>query len=485
MTEPALQTKAIHSLAWKLFERSGAQLVQFAVNIVLARILLPQDYGAIALLTVFIALSQVFVQSGFSTALISKLDADDLDYSSVFYCTLAMSLLFYALLFAAAPFIARFYQMPVLKNALRVLALSIVLGTYNSLQNTYLGKNLLFKKLFVSSFSSTLVSGALGIAAAFFGAGIWALVLQQLSAILITTAVMCFTVPWHPKWQFSFRRLAILFSFGWKLLASGLLDTAYNNMYSVIIGKKYTAQDLAYWNRGKQFPAFLVTNINGSIGSVMFPVFSLQQNDLVQLKYSVRRSIQLSSFLVFPMMAGLAAVAKPLVLWLLTEKWLFCIPFLQAWCINFALMPIHTTNLQVYNSLGRSDIFLGLEIVKKVLGVGVLLITLPHGLKMMMVGTVCSGILCTFINAFPNAKVLGYPFHEQVMDLLPSFLLSLIMGAVVYGMGWALPAVRLLLPLQIIVGALLYWGESALFRLEPYRFCKGLLLSKLKAQKGR
>ena len=471
-----LKNKTIKSLFWKLFERFGAQIIQFVISIILARLLVPEDYGAIALITVFINISNIFVQSGFSTALIRKLDADELDYSSVFWCGLFIAIILYIILFSTAPYIAEFYKLPILKNVLRVLSLSIIVGTYNSMQNTILAKKLMFKKLFISSFSSVLVSGMIGIGCAYAGLGIWALAIQQLSSIIITTIVMLFTVKWHPKFIFSFKRLKVLFSFGWKLLVSGLLEGVYNNIYSLIIGRKYTANDLAYWNRGEQFPGLIVNNVNGSIASVMYPVFSIKQNNIYELKQLVRRAMAISAYLVFPMMVGLAVVAEPLVKLLLTEKWLSCVPFLQAWCIIYAFMPIHVTNLQVYNALGRSDIFLGLEVFKKIVGVIVLIVTIPFGLEWMIFARILTSVLFTFINALPNTKVLHYSMLEQLKDLIPTILLSTVMGVIVYFTGLIPLHYVAVLVIQIIMGIIIYILCSALFKIKPYLYCKDMLI---------
>lgn len=485
MADGNLQQKTLSSLIWKFFERFGAQIIQFVVGIILARLLLPEDYGSIALLTVFIAVANVFTQSGFSTALIRKLDADDLDYSSVFYCSLFISIIIYIILFFTAPYIANFYEMPILKDVLRVLSLSVIISTYNSMQNTILQKQLLFKRLFISSFSAVIISGGIGIAFAYLGYGIWALVAQQLSSTIITTFIMLFTVKWHPKLMFSFARLKTLFGFGWKLLLSGILNTIYENLYSLIIGKKYTPDDLAYWNRGKQFPDLIVNNINGSINSVMYPVYSLKQNNLADLKSTVRRAMKTSSFVVFPMMVGLAVCAEPLVRLLLTDKWLFCVPFLQAWCIVYAFMPLHTTNLNVYNALGRSDIFLWLEIIKKIIGIITLFATLPFGLGWMMFGKILTSILGIFINALPNTKILKYSMKEQLVDILPSMLVALAMGGIVYCISLIPMHYVAILVVQILVGIILYVLLSRLFKLEPYLYCKQILIKAFRKIKNK
>lgn len=485
MQEENLRSKATKSLIWKLFERFGAQIISFVVSLILARLLSPDDYGALSLLLIFTQVANVFVQSGFPTALIRKKPVDDLDYSSVFYFSLAISVVLYVILFFAAPYIAEFYETPILKNVLRVLALTIVIGTYNSMQNVKLQRELMFKKLFISSFASVIVSGIIGIIMAYLGFGVWALVGQQLSNVIIVSVVMTFTVKWRPKLMFSFSRIKKLFMFGWKLLFSGLLDVVYNNIYSLIIGKKYTTADLGQWNRGKQFPELIVGNINGSISSVMFPVYSRLIDDKVALKSAVRRSMRLGSYFVFPMMVGLAVVAEPLVMVLLGEKWLPCVPFLQGWCFCYAFMPIHTCNLQVYMALGRSDIFLYLEIAKKVLGIVILIITLPFGLGWMMVGMMVNSIIASIINAVPNVFILKYSVFEQIKDILSALFISLVMGGVVYACKFIPVHYVVVLLIQVFVGVSIYVGLSALFRVESFRYTCNMLKEFMKKIKRK
>ncbi len=473
-----LQSQALSSLAWKMFERTGAQMIQFVVSIILARILMPEDYGAIALITVFTALATVFIQSGFPTALIQKKDADDLDYSTVFYTSLAISVVFYLLIyFVIAPWAAVFYDMPILTNVLRVLSLNLIIGTYNSMQNTLLSKKLLFKKLFYSSFGAIIIAGIVGVACAYAGLGVWALVAQQMTSVIVTSVIMTFTVRWRPKLIFSFARLKGLFGFGWKLLCSSLLDTLYSNIHSLIIGRVYSSADLAYWNRGKTFPSIIVDNINGSIGAVMYPVMAQEQDNRDKLKAIVRRSINISSYIIFPMMMGLAICAESVVEIVLTEKWLFCVPYLQGWCFVYAWYPIHTVNLQVYKALGRSDVFLKLEIVKKIMGIFVLLLTLPYGLWAMMCGKFATSLVGGFMNAFPNSRLLGYGYWSQIKDLAPAILLSCIMGVCVWSITLLQLPTVVTLVVQVLSGGMIYLIGSVVFRFSAFVYILDMLQS--------
>jgi teichuronic acid exporter len=451
-------------------ERVGIQGIQFIVQIVLARLLLPEDYGIIALVVIFTSIAGVFVQSGFNTALIQKKDTDEADFSSVFYLSLLIACLIYILLFFAAPFIAVFYKIPEITPVFRVLSATLFFGAFNSIQNAVVARNMQFKKLFFSSTGAILISGTVGIYMAYTGYGVWALVGQQISNQLFVTLILWLTVKWRPQLLFSLERVKALFSFGWKLLVSGLLDTIYRELSSLIIGKMYTPAMLGFYNRGQQFPSLIVSNVNGSIQSVMLPVLASQQDNRPRVKEMMRRAIVTSSFIIFPMMVGLAVTAEPLVKLLLTDKWLPCVPFLQIFCASYALMPIHTANLQAINALGRSDIFLKLEIIKKIVGLSILGVTVFYGVYAIALGMVLSGIISTFINACPNKHLLDYSYIEQWNDIMPSLLLSLVMGAVVYSFKWLGMSVLITLIVQICAGVILYVGMAWMFKLECFNY---------------
>ena len=460
--------KVLSGIFWKLIERGGTQAVQFVIQIVLARILLPADYGVIALIVIFIAIAAVFVNSGFNTALIQKKDADKLDFSSVFYLSLCISGLVYVLLFLTAPAIASFYSESQITPVLRVLSVTLFFGAVNSVQYAMVAREMKFRKVFFSSLGGMMFSGILGIMMAYAGFGVWALVAQHLAQQIIITVILWFTVKWRPILEFSFTRLQKLFSFGGKLLCSSLLETVYYNIYGLVIGKFYNAEMLGFFSRGDQFPKLLMTNINSSISSVMLPALSAHQEDKSRVKAMVRRSIVTSSFVIFPLMAGLAVCAEPLVRLLLTDKWLPCVPFLQMMCLAYAFWPVHTANLQAINALGRSDIFLKLEIIKKCLGVVVLLLSIPYGIYVMVAFKPVTSLISTVINAFPNRNLLNYSFKEQWRDITPSMLLSLMMGAAIYTMNFADWDDILKLSLQTIAGVFIYTGLAYLFKLECF-----------------
>lgn len=473
----------LSSLFWKLLERGGTQGIQFIVQIVLARLLAPEQFGTIAIVMVFINIAQVFVQSGFNTALIQKKDADDVDFSSVFYLSLALAGILYLIIFLSAPIIARFYKDDILVPVIRVLSLTLFFGTLNSIQNAYIARNLMFKKLFKSSLGAIIISGSFGLFAAYQGLGVWALVVQQLTNQMTISIIMWFTVKWRPKFIFSIARVKDLFSYGWKLLASSLLNTLYLEIRTLFIGRMYTSSTLGYYNRGQQIPKVIVSNIDGSIQSVMLPTLSAHQDDKKKVKDMMRRAIMTSSFLIFPMMIGMAVVAEPLVKIVLTDKWLPAVPFLQIFCISYALIPIHTANLQAINAMGRSDIFLRLEVVKKLLGLVILGISLPFGVYAIAIGQVISAIISTFINVYPNKHLLNYSYREQWADIMPSLVLAVIMGITVYMFNLINIAAWKVLGLQLVVGVGSYIGLAKIFRVESLSYLNATLTNLFKRRK--
>ncbi len=467
------------ALGWKLLERFGVQGVQFVLQIILARLLSPEHYGVLSIMIIFTTLATVFIQNGFNTALVQKKDVIDEDYSSAFWVTISIAAVAYIILFFSAPLIADFYDMPEIVKPFRCLGIMLFPGAFNSIQLAKVNREMNFKKVFVSSIGSIIVSGAVGIVMAYMGAGVWALVAQNLVNVFVACVVMLFTVRWFPKFVFNFKRVKELFSFGWKLLVSGLIDTLYQDLRSLVIGKKYDSGTLGYYNRGKHFPQFLMNGINGSVQSVMLPAMSKEQDEKTKVKAMVRTSMSVSSYVVFPMMAGLAAVATPLISVILTDKWLPAVPYLIIYCFIMAFYPVHSCNLQAINAMGRSDIFLKTEIIRKTIGISALLIAVfcfDSPIAIALTG-VFTTVTSTFINAFPNKKLIGYSYLEQVKDLLPSLLVSLAMFGLVYAISFLnLPSIVLLV-LQIFAGVVIYIALSAVFRLKGFKF----LVSKIKS----
>ena len=480
--------KVFSNFIWRFAERCGAQGVTFVVSIVLARLLDPSVYGTVALVTVFTTIMQVFVDSGMGSALIQKKDADDLDFSSVFYFNIMMCSVLYLIMFVAAPFIAAFYKTPELTPVVRVLSLILIISGVKNVQQAYVSKNMLFKKFFFSTLGGTIGAAIVGITMAYLGFGVWALVAQMLFNTAVDTTILWITVKWRPKKMFSLERLKGLFSYGWKLLVSSLIDTVYRDLSQLIIGKKYSKNDLAQYNQGSKFPALIVSNINTSIDSVLLPTMSKEQDNPEIVKSMTRRSIKISTYIIMPFMVGLAVCAEPLVSLILTDKWLPCVPFLRIFCFSYAFWPIHTANLNAIKAMGRSDLFLILEILKKAIGLIAILITMWISVMAMAYSLIVTSVLSQLINSYPNKKLLNYSYAQQFKDMLPQICASLFMGVVVYCVQFLGFNSLITLLIQVPVGVLLYVGISKLFRIDSFEYViatvKGLFATKNKKEES-
>lgn len=476
------ERSVITNLFWRFGEGITSQLVTMLVSVFLARFLSPDDYGAVAMVMVFITIANVFVSNGFGNALIQKKDADDLDFSSVLYINLALSFVLYAVLFICAPFIAGFYNMPILSSALRVLGVRLPIAAVNSIQHAYVSRNMLFKRFFWSTLFGTVISGIAGIIMAYKGLGIWALIAQYLINTCTDTIVLWFTVRWRPIPAFSFKRAKPLIRYGWKLLVSALLDTGYTQLRSLLIGKIYTPEDLAFYNQAETYPQILSSGINATLGSVLFPTMSQLQDDRSRIKEITRRSIQTCSYVIWPLMFGIAAVSEPLIRLLFTEKWLPCIPYLYIFCFIYGLWPIHVANLQAINALGRSDIFLKLEIIKKIIGLVVLIISVPFGTLAMAAGLIVTGVASIFINSAPNVKLLGYTFKEQLSDLFSPFILSLIMAIVIFPISKTGLSDMIVLLIQVFCGIAVYFAGSVISKQKGFLYISDFLKKRKKKQ---
>lgn len=465
----------IKNFLWRLAERVGAQGVKLLVELVLARILLPEQYGVISMVAVFITVFNVFVDSGLGNALIQKKDADDLDFSSVFWFNVVWCVVLYGILFLISPLVASFYHREELTLILRVLGLQIVISGVKNVYQAYVSRTMQFRKFFFSTLGGTVGAAVIGITMAYRGYGVWALVAQQLFNVLTDTVILTITVKWHPKRIFSFERLKGLLSYGWKLLLSALLDTLYNEARSLIIGRKYTSEDLAFYNRGELFPQVIAANVNTSIDSVLLPTMSREQDERDKVRAMTRRAIMTSTYIMAPLMIGIACVGTPMVRLILTEKWMPCVPYLQIFCASMLFFPIHTANLNAIKALGRSDLFLKLEILKKVIGIALILITMHISVLAMALSTLVNSLLCQLINTWPNRKLLDYSYGDQIRDILPNILLAAVMGGCVFVVGLiGLPDWATLL-IQVVLGAVLYAGLSAATKNESYRYLLDVL----------
>ena len=470
--------KVFSNLVWRFLERTGAQFVALVVSIVLARILSPEDYGTIALITVFINILNVFVDSGLGNALIQKKDADNTDFSTVFYTNVIFCIVLYILMFVFSPFLAEFYNRPELASIIRVLSITILVSGVKNIQQSYVSRTLQFRKFFFSTLAGTIIAAVAGIWMAYHGFGVWALVAQQVTNLSIDTIILWITVKWRPELVFSFKRLKSLFSYGWKLLVSALLDTFYTNLYNLVIGRKYSANDLAFYTKGELFPKAIVGNINNAIDSVLLPTMSSEQDNKERVKQMTRRAIKTSTFCIAPLMMGLAGCSQNVISVLLTDKWLPAAPYLVIFCITYMFYPIHTSNLNAIKAMGRSDLFLKLEVAKKIVGLSVLFCTMWFGVKVMAYSLLFVSVTSQIINTWPNKKLLGYGYIEQLKDIFPGIIMAVVMGIVV-SFGSYIPVAKgVQLVIQIAVGIAVYIIGSKLFRLDSFYYIKNILAKK-------
>lgn len=475
-----LKQKAVLGMLWRFGERISAQAISFIVSIILARILLPEEYGIIAIVNIFIAIANVLVTSGLGATLIQKKDADELDFSTIFYSGIALAFIMYLGLYFIAPWIADIYSNSDLTLVLRVMGLRLPVAAINSVQQAYVARKMIFKKFFFSTLIGTILSAVVGIIMALQGFGVWALVAQYLTNTCVDTLVLFFTINWKPKLQFSFVRFQSLFSFGWKVIATGLLGEFFNQLKGMLIGAKYTSTDLAYYNRGESIPNLITNNISSTIESVMFPTIAQIQDDKLLVKQAIRRMMKLSSFVLMPILFGLAAVAKPLVKILLTDKWLFCVPYLQIVCIQQCFSVLNTANLQAFKAVGRGDVLLRLEFIKKPVYLICILFALPFGPLAIAIANLIYGIIALGINSYPSKKILNYSTKEQIQDIIPYLLLAISMGILVLWVGnLSINNSYIILFIQIITGIILYLIGARLFLFSDFQY----LFSYLKRKK--
>lgn len=427
----SLKHKTVKGTIWSSVERFSVQGIAFVVMIVMARILTPEDYGLVGMVTIFIAVSQSLVDSGFSQALIRKQDRTETDNSTVFFFNIAVGLFLYLILFLCAPLIARFYDQPLLTPLTRLISLSVLINSFVVVQRALLTVKIDFKTQAKASLSAAIIAGAVGITMAYTGFGVWAIVWYQLVNLAVNVGLLWVFSRWRPRLLYSWDSFRELFSFGSKLALSGIIDTLYNNIYLIVIGKVFKASDLGYYTRSSQFAQFPSSNLSAIMQRVTFPVLCTIQDDDDRLRSVYRRFLRLSAFVVFPLMCGLAGVSYPFIRLILGEKWLFSAELLQIICLSMMWYPVHAINLNLLQVKGRSDLFLRLEIVKKCLGVAVLCATVPLGLVAMCWGSLLSSILCLVINTHYTGKLIQVGFLMQMRDLLPTLLYSLSMGAFV------------------------------------------------------
>lgn len=470
-----LQQKTFSGVMWGFLEKFSVQIVTFVVGVILARLLSPSDYGLIAITTVFIAISGTIVDSGFSAALIRKKDRTDLDYSTVFDINVVLSVVMCAILCISSVWIADFYHEPILIKIVSLNGLFLFLGSFISVQNTRLVAEMKFKTISVVNMVNSFFGGGISIAMAFSGFGVWSLVYPAFFRIISGAILYWHYQHWFPGIHFSKNSAKEMFSFGSKLLLSTIINTIYINIYPIVIGKKYNSADLGFYSKSSAFANLPSTTITSVLGGVAYPVLSNIQDDDERLSSVYRRILRLSAYLVFPIMMGMAALARPLIIALITIKWEQSIIYLQILCFAFMLYPIHALNLNLLQVKGRSDLFLRLEVLKKILGVSILIITIPMGLTWMCAGSVLSSYLCLYINTYYTGKLINVGFLKQMHDLLPSMLFSFSMGALIFIVIPFFHSIYMQLLIGFLVGILYYYLISLIFHSSDFQYLKMII----------
>lgn len=472
-----LRSRTVSSLIWKLFEQSASSVVSLIVQIVMARLLAPDEFGMLAIMLVFVNVGNVIVQSGLNTAIIQGPNVTERDYSTVFWMSLVVSLVLYLAVWGASPAIADYYSMADIVWPLRVLVLILIINAFNSIQEAIVARNLEFNKTARATVTASVTSGTMGIVAALLGAGLWALVIQQLLFQLVKSIVLAFQISWKPRLVFEPERAVVLFRFSWKLLVSGLIEQGYQSLSDLMIGKVFDSTNLGYVSQGKKYPQALGLMLDGAIQPVMLSAVARVQDDGEKVKRLARRALKTSTFLIAPAMTLFAFVAEPVVSLLLGERWLPCVPYLRMYCFVYALLPVHTTNLQVLNGVGRSDLYLRLEVIKKIIGIAALCFTVfvLRDLTAIVAGYVVTGIICTFVNAHPNKRVIGYSYLEQIRDILPAFALAIVAGALTYPIGFLGLPLLVTIILQSVSMAVVYLLLAKLFKVEEMAYLLGMV----------
>ncbi len=472
-----VKKQAVTNIIWKFAERILAQAISFVVTIILARILSPQEFSTVSVVTIFFTIANVFISGGLNTALIQKKDADAEDYSSVLCVSTGISVVFYIILFMAAPWIAKIYRQEQLVQIIRVMAISLPVYAVKSIYCAYISANLQFRKFFWATLGGTIFSAIVGVWMAINGYGAWALIAQQVSNTLIDTIILVISTPMQILFRVSFSKLKKLFGYGWKIFLSSFLGTVYNETIPLVIGIKFTPASLSYYTKGRSFPSYLTTTTTATLSAVLFPILAKQQDDRETLLQYTRRFICVASYVVFPLMLGLFAVSDQFVLLVLTEKWMRASYYIKIFCVVFMFDMIHFGNCETIKAMGRSDIFLIMEIIKKasyfvVIVLFVVFGETPETLSWAFV--VCT-VIAIIVNSVPNRKLIGYLYKQQICDLLPNLAISAGMCIVVYLIGNIKMGVALCFVLQIGAGIGVYLLLSVITRNPNFKFLLNMI----------
>lgn len=473
----SLKSKTVRGVGWSFADNIASAGVSFLVGLVLANLLTPEEYGILAIIMIFIAVSNSIIDSGFSSALIRKTDCKPIDYNTTFYFNLGVSIVLYIILYLTAPYIAIFFHEPILSDVTRVISWILIINALAIIPRTMFVKSIDFKTQTKVSLISSILSGIIGIGMALYGMGVWSLVWQQLSRQILNTSFLWFYCSWRPKWEFSLNSFRNLFGFGSKLMLSGLLDTVWREIYYIVIGKFYSSAQLGQYTRAHQFSTIFSSNLTTVIQRVSFPVLSTIQDDPIRLREGYRRIIKISMLITFSCMLGLAAVAKPMILILIGEKWTPAITYLQIICLSSMLYPLHAINLNILQVKGRSDIFLKLEIIKKMIGVGPIILGVFYGIEPMLWGGVVTSIISYYLNSYYSAQMIQYSTWSQIKDILPTFFIAAIVAIIMWSLTILDFPVWIILTLQICIGIILALCLFEKTKLSEYNEIKGLVMN--------
>lgn len=480
ITRDEVASAAWHGMIWRFLERCSSQVVSFVVSIILARLLLPEEYGIIAMTMIFIALSEVFVTSGLGSALIQKSSYDEASFSTMFWASVVFSLLLYGLLFFLAPYIAFLMHTPELLPVLRVLGLRLPISAMNSIQQAYVSQQMIFKKFFFSTLIGTVVSCAVGLVMAYSGYGVWSLVGQNITMTIINALVLHFLIPWRPSFCFRYAIFKQLYGFSWRTMLTSFIGTFFEQLRGFLIGRYYRSADLAFANRGEQFPSVLAGNISTTVQSVLFPAFAHLQQDKLAIREAVHKSLTMGSFIVVGLMAILAGSAENLIVVLLTDKWISAVPYLQWSCLGQCFAILGMINLQTISALGRADIALKLEFIKKPFWFLILIIGVMISPLAIIAGNALYGFIAFCINAFPNQNLLGYGIKQQVMDVIQPFFLAGILFVLLHLFQGIIKYSLLSLLLECLISFILYLSIAKLFHIKGAEYLQRIILTRIK-----
>lgn len=462
--QQGLRSKTIHGMMWSGFDHFSNMIVSFVVGVILARILSPDDYGLIAMIMIFLGISRAIIDSGFGNALIRKSDLSQDDCSTAFIFNFLVALLLYILLFFAAPWIATFYNKSILVPIVRVQSICILLNALVIVQIALVNKRIDFKKTTKVNLVSNIFSGIIAVFMAYQGYGVWALVGMNISASVVSVCLYWYLSSWIPKIVFSRASFKYLFGFGSKLLISGMIDVFFTHLQPILIGKFFSASNLGYYTKAYNYAKLPSTSLTGVVQRVTFPVLSSIQEDDERLGINYRRLLRMAAFIIFPIMVGLAAVAKPFIYVLITEKWAPCIIYMQILCFSLMWFPIHAINLNLLQVKGRTDLFLKLDIYKRIISIIIIISSIRFGIIGLCVGSVISSLISLLFNTYYTGKLINVGYILQIKDLLPIFVNSCVMGGIIFLVTSLIDFDLLKLLMGVIFGGLYYFASSYFFK---------------------